>query len=262
MVTDTSDFELKMMDIARSAMSELFPSKDLFNVQFVVQFSGKFTPYNAQIKYVKLPNKEIIEFRLSKTWMTTDTQLVVGLMQSLLFKLFSKRLKPSSKKTLAMDMYEIFIKRVGNYAPITKADPILVGSFERINSKFFDGVIHRPNLEWGTKTFRKLGHYNYHTDTIMIARTLESRMDLVDYVMYHEMLHKKHKFYFKNGRSFHHHTAFRSEEAQYPNATELERELALFVSKEKRKFTFENEVKTAKISEPSAAKSLISWFLE
>ncbi len=259
--------------LAEESFRELFGSDALSSYRFNVTFSGKFTPFNGQIIMRRTPAilgdpLVEIEFRLSKTWRETDTDLVRGLMQSLLAKMFGKNRKMlggkngkivSIRRTTAMDMYEIFIKKIGNYAPITKADPILVASFDRANARYFNGAIERPNLEWGGKTFRKLGHYNYHTDTIMIAKTLESRMDLVDYVMYHEMLHKKHKFYFKNGRSFHHHTAFRTEEAQYENAAALEIELSHFVSKEKRAETNDRRRPAQGVGAP---RSILSWFLE
>lgn len=242
--------------VALAAFHELFGSSEGF--LFGVEFSGRFTPYNAQVLMRRTPIVTQITFKLSRKWEETDSDLVKGLMQSLLIKMLGKKKKLLVRKTSSMDMYEIFIKKIGNYAPITKADPILVDSFSRMNATYFAGVIERPNLEWGGKTFRKLGHYNYHTDTIMIAETLRSRMDLVDYVMYHEMLHKKHKFYFKNGRSFHHHTAFRNEEAQYPNAAMLEKELSYFVAKEKRAARYAQ----TGLSANSSKKSILSWFLE
>jgi hypothetical protein len=72
-----------------------------------------------------------------------------------------------------------------------------------------------------------MGHFDYQKDTIMISQTLHERMDLVDFVMFHEMLHKKHRYYkTETGRRMHHHTAFREEEKQYPGFDLLEKELA------------------------------------
>jgi len=243
------------LTLCESSYIELFGTESL--PSFSVNFSGHFTPYNGQIIMRRIALQTAIEFRLSATWKDTDSDIVKGLLQSLLVKMFGKKKKLLVRRTSAMDMYEIFIKKIGNYAPITKADSILVESFDRANARYFSGAIERPNLEWGGKTFRKLGHYNYHTDTIMIAETLRARMDLVDYVMYHEMLHKKHKFYFKNGRSFHHHTAFRNEEAQYENAAALEAELSLYVAKEKRA----ERRRVSQAPSPSP-RSILSWFLE
>ena len=42
-----------------------------------------------------------------------------------------------------------------------------------------------PNLVWGKNSFRKLGSYEYGSDTITISKIfLESDKSLLDYVMY------------------------------------------------------------------------------
>jgi hypothetical protein len=59
--------------------------------------------------------------------------------------------------------------------------------------------------------------------------------------MYHEMLHKKHKFYStKKGQRVHHSSAFRKDEQKFPDSSRLEIELRKFVSKKKgwRSFFF------------------------
>jgi len=68
-------------------------------------------------------------------------------------------------------------------------------SFERVNQAYFDGELDRPNLIWNNRlTSRKFGHYQWDTDTVMLSSSLDHTRvpDLVvDYVMYHELLHKK-----------------------------------------------------------------------
>lgn len=68
-------------------------------------------------------------------------------------------------------------------------------SFERVNQAYFDGQLDQPNLIWNNRlTRRKFGHYQWDTDTVMLSSSLDHTRipDLVvDYVMYHELLHKK-----------------------------------------------------------------------
>jgi hypothetical protein len=72
-----------------------------------------------------------------------------------------------------------------------------------------------PNLEWGSNSKRKLGSYDYHTDTISISTIfLDSEQELLDYLIYHEMLHKKLKFNSKNNRSYHHTKKFKAKEKE------------------------------------------------
>ena len=100
-------------------------------------------------------------------------------------------------------------------------DPVLEESFNRVNEAYFFGLIERPNLTWH-ESLRRLGSYEYGTDAISISRVLSDDEDLLDYVMYHEVLHKKHKFYNKNGRSFHHTRVFKTMEKKFNNSEEME----------------------------------------
>ena len=53
----------------------------------------------------------------------------------------------------------------------------------------------------------------------------DAKEEVVDYVMYHELLHKHHKFNHKNGRSSFHTRAFRTDEHSYPNHEQIERQI-------------------------------------
>jgi hypothetical protein len=106
--------------------------------------------------------------------------------------------------------------------------------FARVNATYFGGLIPKPTLTWNrTLTARKFGHYQPGCDAIMISITLddpEVPAFALDFVMYHELLHKKHGFMTVNGRRLSHSQAFRAEErlfAQYHEAERLIRELAL-----------------------------------
>ena len=124
-----------------------------------------------------------------------------------------------------MDMYNSFIKKLHLVVPKTNFDPTLESSFHRINEDYFDGLLEKPNLKFGKKTFSKLGSYEYATDTVTISKALENDFELIDYVMYHELLHKKHQFTSKNGRSHHHTKLFRQKEKAFPNSSLMEKRL-------------------------------------
>jgi len=107
-------------------------------------------------------------------------------------------------------------------------------SFARVNAAYFGGLMPKPKLVWNrTLTARKFGHYQPGRDTIMISVTLDAASvptSLVDFVMYHELLHKKHGSMIVNGRRLSHSPAFRAEErrfAEYYEADRLIHELAL-----------------------------------
>ena len=96
---------------------------------------------------------------------------------------------------------------------------------EIINDKYFLGLIELPNLKFGKNSFTKLGSYSYASDTITISSALKHDFELLDYVMHHELLHKKHQFNSKNGRSYHHTALFRKKEKEFENAGLMEKRL-------------------------------------
>ncbi|MBW2968962.1 hypothetical protein KY304_00140 [Candidatus Woesearchaeota archaeon] len=215
------------MRLVEKSFQDLFPDKK-FQYTGVVNYSGRFKGFNANAKLNR--STKTFTFNLSKKWRGVDESIKIGLIQGLILRLLRKK-----GRTISMDLYENFIKNVHIAVPKTKSHPILEESFNRINKLYFAGMIEKPNLILG-KGSRTLGNYDYGADTISISRILLPYIDLLDYVMYHEVLHKKNKFKSKNGRSFHHTSRFRKQEKAYPNAKELELKLGRISSKKKKLF--------------------------
>ncbi|UCG68935.1 MAG: M48 family metallopeptidase [Thermoplasmata archaeon] len=92
-------------------------------------------------------------------------------------------------------------------------------SFDRINMNYFNGDLKRPHLSWNSrKTRTRFGHHDDALNTIVISRTLDDdRLPryLLDFVMYHEALHIKHKIKYQNGRRDVHSKAFKSDEKKF-----------------------------------------------
>ena len=139
-----------------------------------------------------------------------------------------------------IDLYNHFMKNIHVAIPKTKNNIILEESFNKINEKYFNGLIERPNLVFGQESFRKLGSYEYGTDTITISKIFEGYPEFIDYIMYHELLHKKHKFHHKNNRSRYHTKEFRTQEHQFENAKEMEKKLNDFLRQKVRKRFLKN----------------------
>ncbi len=215
------------MNIAETALSELFPEISEKR-RIIVKYSLAFNSFNANVKY----NYEKIEFRLSHKWKDVDEDIVKGLLQSLFVKMYGKK-----AKTINIELYSSFLKKLSNYTRQEKSDPVLEESFNRVNEKYFQGFMARPNLAWGSASTRKLGSYEYTTDTIVISTIFRNEQELLDYVMYHELLHKKLKFYDKNGRSFHHTREFRELEKKFENPG-IEKALENYLKKHRLKKIF------------------------
>jgi hypothetical protein len=91
--------------------------------------------------------------------------------------------------------------------------------FERVNRAYFNGQLERPNLMWNkTLTHRKFGHYQVNSDTVMLSISLDKASTpayVVEFVMYHELLHKQLGVVTNHGRRYAHTKAFREAEARF-----------------------------------------------
>jgi len=212
------------MEIIHQAFKELYPEKEL-NKDVSIKYSGKFRAFNANVKY----SNTSLQFHLSKEWKTVSKEIKIGLLQNLMVRIFKG--KPN---TGYRDLYESFIKNLSNYAEVTESDPILEISFNRVNEKYFNGLIEKPNLVWGTESTTQLGSYTYQLNKITISSILkDTPEELLDYIMHHEMLHKKHKYKSKEGRSYHHTTVFKKDEAKFGDTERLEKELKRICTRRK-----------------------------
>jgi len=88
--------------------------------------------------------------------------------------------------------------------------------FEAINSRYFGSTMVKPKLGWSMQESRTiLGHYDASHHAIAISRRLdraEIPAHVVEYVLYHEMLHIKHPIEHKGSIRKIHTRAFQQEE--------------------------------------------------
>jgi hypothetical protein len=102
----------------------------------------------------------------------------------------------------------------------------LAESFERVNQTYFDGRLSPPRLTWSkTLTMRKLGHYRPSTDTVMISKSVDTPAApdyVVDFLMYHELLHRVLGIKEVNGRRRIHTPRFRAEEKRFKQYEQAE----------------------------------------
>lgn len=100
-------------------------------------------------------------------------------------------------------------------------------SFNRVNERYFGGKMAAPHLTWSrTLTGRKFGHYDWIADTVMISRTLDDKdvpPMVMDFIMFHELLHKFHGLHWVNGRGYAHTSEFQRDERKFEQWKEAER---------------------------------------
>ena len=213
------------MSILSDAFEDLFPEKNIEDYNLKMKYNDRFKPYNANVRH----SKYFLEFNLSKKWKRVSREIQIGLLQELLLKIFKIK-----KRTFNTDLYQFFMKKIHIAVPKTRIDPFLAKSFERINEIYHSGLIEKPNLVWHNSVNR-LGSYEYGSDTISISKVLEQDLDVLDYVMHHEILHKRLKFKNSKGNCRHHTKEFKEIERKFENSHEMEERIKNLVRKRKVK---------------------------
>ncbi len=222
------------MNLIPEAYSRLFPDKE-FPYQAELNYNLRLSDFNSNVRLYG--NK--INLNLNLQWKDIDDEIKIGLIQSLLLKILKQK-----RNTPNIELYHNFIKNIPTLTPKTESDLILDASFKRVNEQFFSSQIELPNLTWGTDSRTKLASYNFHRDLISVSTIFKTAPERVlDYLMYHELLHKWQKFRHKNGRSFYHTSEFRTAEREYPQQKEVEEEMKRMIKR------------------PSSKKSLFGWLL-
>ena len=100
----------------------------------------------------------------------------------------------------------------------------LLQIFEDLNFRYFFGLMARPTLGWSRTASRTLlGHYDPSHNAIILSRILDC-VDVprlvVDYVMFHEMLHLRHPVEHSGARRCVHTRAFKEEEKSFAGVRE------------------------------------------
>jgi hypothetical protein len=97
--------------------------------------------------------------------------------------------------------------------------------FEELNTQYFYGLLARPQMSWSQSAARNLlGHFDPAHNAIVVSRVFDHvRIPrfVVEYIVYHEMLHLKHPVKLKGSRRCVHSKQFQEEEKLFPRLDEV-----------------------------------------
>lgn len=103
--------------------------------------------------------------------------------------------------------------------------------FDDLNVRFFHGLLARPQMTWSNERARnRLGHYDPAHNAIVISRIFDHlRMPryVVEYIVYHEMLHLKHPVKLRGSRRCVHSVEFQAEEKLFERFEEAKKFLRI-----------------------------------
>ena len=104
---------------------------------------------------------------------------------------------------------------------------------ENVARIWFPKMEKLPKVTW-LKHFstRKLAHYHFEKDEVAISLifdSLSASSELVEYLMFHELLHKDVGIVRKNGKRYAHTGEFKQRERNYPNFAEIDKKITAFL---------------------------------
>ncbi|MBW2965178.1 SprT-like domain-containing protein [Candidatus Woesearchaeota archaeon] len=213
-------------NLAEKALAELFPEKH-GKYLLKLEYTGRVKDYGG---YVSISGG-VLHFKLSRQWYKISPEIQMGLMQELMQKLFKSR----GKHTMYVDLYNGFVRNLHLAIPKDENDPELEECFNRVNERYFLGLVERPNLRWGKFATTTFGSYDFKTDRITISSVFKEVEDnkYIDYIMFHEMLHKQRKFFKSGTKTYYHDKRFKRLENVFEGGNMIEKELGSVVRRAK-----------------------------
>jgi hypothetical protein len=206
-------------------------------------FRVLFKPYaNLDSKIRLEAGHEKIEVRMSDQLRTAPGTVREALAWVLLGKLYRKSIPPEVERD-----YKTFVNRAdvrrralelrrerGRKRLVPPKGGVfdLEAIFEDLNVRFFEACLSRPTLGWSVRPSKRLlGHYDPAHHAIVISSIFDTPKTpryVVEYILYHEMLHIKHPAEYRTERRCVHTPGFRAEEKRFPQYPEALRYLKRF----------------------------------
>ena len=219
------------------------PIKAFYEEAFQILKSGRempeievaFYPYVGINHTIRLRNGKIY-VRLAEICRDAPLAAQRALAFILVAKLLRKKVPP-----LAEEIYQSFVKSREMQSKAAdnrraKGRKIITSPrgeaydleeiFALINQTYFQNSIEKPTLSWSArKTYRILGHHDSAHRTIIISKSLDDAKIpryVVEYVVFHEMLHIFHPTMYRDGRRYNHTPQFRRDEKKFAYFSEAE----------------------------------------
>jgi hypothetical protein len=195
-------------------------------------FQVEFYPYSSLVLTIRR-REDLVYVRFSDLLKRAPMEVLEGAAALLLARVYRRRAPRalvlpyleharSDRMRGRVDrMRSLRVRRVATLAQGQHHD--LSALFERLNQEYFAGELQRPHVGWSTRSWRRqFGCYDPGPNQIVLNR----RMDrpgvpqfVVEYVLYHEMLHVKHPTRRSGCSLISHSPAFRAEEKRFAQFT-------------------------------------------
>ena len=160
-----------------------------------------------------------------------------AIVQSVVVKRTARRDQLVDEAALSNPFQEIVgrLNRWSNAVGVRGQVHDLEELFSRVNDTYFSGVLGAPDMTWSeTVTVRTFGRYEFSQDRVVISASLDQPEVpewVVEFVLYHELLHKVHGLQRRAKRNIAHTHAFKTDERRFERFDEAEQFLSQWAHK-------------------------------
>jgi hypothetical protein len=195
----------------------------------IMSMSARFHPFAGLRSTITLRNGTV-KARVSDVLAEASPLVLEALAEILLTRIFRRRPSREARECYLAYTFRPEIRHRIDAARRERSSKRLLPArgrhhdleeiFHGLNQRFFHGQISLSRLGWSRQNSRQiLGHYDSGHRTIIISRKLDSPAVpryLVEYVVYHEMLHIRFPVERRGHRRVVHSREFREAEKKFP----------------------------------------------
>jgi hypothetical protein len=196
----------------------------------VPDFHIEFRPFSSLRSNIALQGNRA-RVRISDILQEAPPIVLEALAEILLTQLFRRRPSEEARECYMAYIFEPAVRRRVDEARRRRSRVRLVPArgrhydlaeiFARLNQRFFNNELSACRIGWSTKPSRSvLGRYDPAHHTITISKSLDSDaipLEIVEYLVFHEMLHIRIPLERRGSRRVVHSRAFHEAEKAFPN---------------------------------------------
>ena len=201
-------------------------------------FRVEYHPFAGLRSTIRLQNNHV-DVRISDVLEDAPPLVLEALAEILLTQVFRRRPSPEARECYLAYVFRPATRQRIEEARRERGSKRLLPPrgrcydleeiFHRLNRRYFRGELPTPHLGWSLRRSRTvLGHYDSAHSMIVISRALDAPTApryLVEYLVYHEMLHMRYPVERKGQRRVMHSREFRQAEKRFPQFERARRRL-------------------------------------
>ncbi len=207
---------------------------EIFRNVHITHFPGRlrrikaeFYPYRS-LRHTVEWNGIRIKVKVSRLFSDAPVHILEIIALLLLSRVYKKKIDGQTRSTYSAYSKQLNYKRQTrkiNYEPGGKHYNLSL-IYQRLNIMYFNCDLQITNIGWSKKnSYTRLGFFDKSRNLIVISKIFDSplvTLRVLQYLMYHEMLHARFPEKTVNNRRRIHTSQFRAEERKFPDFDEIQ----------------------------------------